>query len=183
MEQEEIKVNVACGDKRLEGFVHIDTEMPVWVLDPLQASDLYKFIQHDVTEGMPFEDSTVSYIVAHHFLEHLTYPEGLLFLLECERVLKPGGVLSLVCPDFGYIAEKFGENPAHLRRLGELLLYPHEQGRIEWHKAAYDDNLLIAQATFVGLEAERKAVADTPYLEYDHDWQVCVRCTKPEVTS
>jgi SAM-dependent methyltransferase len=37
------------------------------------------------------------YIIASHLLEHVTDPLG--FLADCEQLLRPGGVLSLVLPD------------------------------------------------------------------------------------
>ena len=56
-------------------------------------------INHNVNIGLPFEDSSVEVIFSSHFIEHLTFEEGLNFIKECHRVLKPNGILRIVCPD------------------------------------------------------------------------------------
>ncbi len=56
-------------------------------------------INHNVNLGLPFENSSVEVIFSSHFIEHLTFEEGLNFLKECYRVLKPNGILRIVCPD------------------------------------------------------------------------------------
>ena len=56
-------------------------------------------LNHNVNQGLPFEDSSVEVIFSSHFIEHLTFEEGLNFIKECYRVLKPNGILRIVCPD------------------------------------------------------------------------------------
>ena len=58
------------------------------------------FIHHDVTKGLPFEDNSVEYIFSSHFIEHLHYPQAVEYLRESFRVLKPGGIIRTICPDF-----------------------------------------------------------------------------------
>lgn len=70
-----------------EGWVNIDIEKSPGVL------------QHDLRQGLPFENGTASLIYSEHFIEHLTYEDGIKLLSECLRVLKPGGHLRTVCPD------------------------------------------------------------------------------------
>lgn len=61
------------------------------------------YIHHDLKNGAPFENDTVDGILSSHFLEHLDAQEALMFLTECRRILKPGGILRMSVPD----AEKF----------------------------------------------------------------------------
>ena len=73
-------------------------------LDALDLSQFaqnfgYTFKQYDARVRLPYEDATVDIILASHFIEHLTREEGKRFLRECERVLKPDGILRLVIPD------------------------------------------------------------------------------------
>lgn len=173
------KLNVGCSEKGLLGFINIDLVEPSWVGDADWQPETCQFLQHDVTDGLPFEDNTCEYIVAHHFLEHLPYPLGAIFLCECYRVLAPGGVLTLVCPDFEHVVSEYVADPTSLRKWAGLLLYPQEQGGVEWHKAAYDGALLIKQAEAAGFTAERAPIGSVPYAE-PHEWQVAVRCTKGE---
>lgn len=46
----------------------------------------------------PAETGQYDYVFSHYVLEHCVFPN--LFLNECVRVLRPGGVLSILCPDF-----------------------------------------------------------------------------------
>ena len=84
-------LNLGCGNDYKKGWVNID-------------ADLYKNIKKldlkcDLSRDIPFEDNSVDYIFNEHFLEHLSAKEGLEFLKECRRVLKPGGVLRISMPD------------------------------------------------------------------------------------
>lgn len=46
----------------------------------------------------PLETASYDYVFSHYVLEHCVFPN--LFLNECVRVLRPGGVLSILCPNF-----------------------------------------------------------------------------------
>lgn len=47
---------------------------------------------------MPLKAETVGTIHAYHFFEHLTGDTAMRVLMECQRVLIPGGVLNIVVP-------------------------------------------------------------------------------------
>jgi len=53
----------------------------------------------DLRRGIPFADNTFAIVYHSHFLEHLTRADATAFLVECFRVLEPGGVLRIVVPD------------------------------------------------------------------------------------
>lgn len=65
----------------------------------------------DVTDLKPFEDASADAIVAKHILEHvLDIPKA---IKEWRRVLKPGGKLVIVCPDYRYSAA-IACDPSHV---------------------------------------------------------------------
>lgn len=67
-----------------------------WVtLDLAPGCDLY----WDLRRGLPFPDGSVARIYSSHFLEHLSYREGQVFLGECLRALAPGGTFSIAVPN------------------------------------------------------------------------------------
>lgn len=54
---------------------------------------------HDIRKPLKFEDGSASRILAEHVIEHVPFLQGYGFLLECMRILEPGGVLRLAFPD------------------------------------------------------------------------------------
>ncbi len=90
-------LNVGCGSVKLAGFVNIDR-------DP--GAD----VQIDVTQGLPYADSSVDGIYSEHFIEHLTQSEILSFLRECRRVLRPGGRVRIATPDLDALVRQYAEN-------------------------------------------------------------------------
>ena len=66
----------------------------------------YNFQRLDARK-LPFPDNNFDYIIASHFLEHLTAEEGLVFLQECHRVLKRDGIIRLAVPDAELLTKKY----------------------------------------------------------------------------
>lgn len=82
-----LKLHLGCGSNIKPGFLNID-------LDPQADLTL------DLREALPFDDNSCDLVYSEHFLEHLDYPETVLgLLMECRRVLAPGGVFSAGVPD------------------------------------------------------------------------------------
>jgi predicted SAM-dependent methyltransferase len=73
------RLNIGCGPYKLEGAINIDR-------NPRQNPDIVR----DVTKGLPFDDDSVDYIQASHFLEHLTREDMMFVIEECYRVLTAG---------------------------------------------------------------------------------------------
>ena len=91
------KLHVGCGSIRLEGWINTDfTETP-GVVD----------FAWDATEHFPFEDGSCGLIYNEHFLEHLPVDQGLLFLKQCHRLLRPGGILRIAMPSLEAVVHKY----------------------------------------------------------------------------
>lgn len=82
-----LRLNIGCEDHRIPGYVGIDTR-------PTAAADVVRRVP-----PLPYDAEAVADIYAGHFIEHLAPWEVTGFLLECHRVLAPGGSLTLVFPD------------------------------------------------------------------------------------
>jgi predicted SAM-dependent methyltransferase len=105
----------------------------------------FVYRQHDVRQGLPYAADTVDMVFAAHFLEHLTYDEGLAFLKECRRAMRPGGLMRLVFPDADLLSRMFLEG--HLSVFDEIndgvAASPHQAGKL-WallfsgHQSTYD---------------------------------------------
>jgi predicted SAM-dependent methyltransferase len=53
----------------------------------------------DITRGLPFNGASLKGIFSEHCLEHFPLKMALSILLDCHRVLQPGGVIRVVVPD------------------------------------------------------------------------------------
>jgi predicted SAM-dependent methyltransferase len=85
-----LRLHIGCGDHRLEGWQNIDSKALPQVDRVL-----------DIRDGLDYSD--VDAIYAEHFLEHLRFDDGLAFLAECRRVLRPEGILRLSTPNLDWV--------------------------------------------------------------------------------
>ena len=88
-------LHVGCGSVHLDGWINIDLESPV--------AD----VKHDLRQPLPYPDGSVDLIYNEHFIEHLNIPDGLIFMRECHRVLKSGGILRLATLDLSHVAFRY----------------------------------------------------------------------------
>ena len=91
-------LNVACGNTFISS--------PNWLNVDWGAS--YSGIQNfDVLKGLPYSESSFDVIYTSHFIEHLQLDDLKLFLLDCLRLLKPGGTIRIVTPCFEEMVYEF----------------------------------------------------------------------------
>ena len=53
----------------------------------------------DVRKPFPLDNALFDYVYSEHLIEHLSWSDGGRMLLECYRVLKPGGIIRIATPD------------------------------------------------------------------------------------
>lgn len=151
-----LKLNIGCFTVMYHyGWFNID----IHNLTDFASKHYYKFVQHDVTQGIPFGDNDVHIISASHFLEHLTPREGYKFLKECKRVLTKGGIVRIAVPDtrilmgkyltntlgdFDEISDTNAKTPNNSFKLWNLLT--------GGHKTAYDQESLVDMLNKAGFE-------------------------------
>jgi predicted SAM-dependent methyltransferase len=113
----ELLVNIGAGRTGKNGWVNLDGFKNRGVN-----------CRYDARKRLPFPDNSVRGIFSEHFFEHIEYTEEVpIFLTECYRVLKDGGVIRIIVPD----AEKYLQAYARggwqeltsLRPLGAELRY------------------------------------------------------------
>ncbi len=90
------KLNAGCGTVYFEGWVNIDFDPAAPRLD----------LCWDLAEGVPLPDASCEVIYSEHMLEHLSVEQGLQFLRECRRTLRPGGVVRIAMPSLDDMIEK-----------------------------------------------------------------------------
>lgn len=88
---DELKLDFGCGPNKLEGFTGVDRIK-------FKGVDI---VWDATVPNYPFEDKSVTEINASHFIEHLTAQQRVLFFNECDRILKPEGKITIICPYWG----------------------------------------------------------------------------------
>jgi len=81
-------LNLGCGHR-----YH-----PAWINMDMAASDP-NVINCDLSMGIPLPENYCDVVYHAAVLEHLRIPDSVKFIKECNRVLKPGGVLRVGVPD------------------------------------------------------------------------------------
>jgi len=174
-----LKLNLGCGLYKLQGFVNID----VWEdTKPNLVMDIRK---------LPYENCSVDFIYAGHILEHFYIDEALDVLKEWKRVLKAGGRLVIVVPDFEVVCKRYVEGRYSLDEAlppiyGELFSHNYQ---LQKHHYAYDFRRLAETVKKVGwVRVERldfhnppeeiKPFIGKPWGISPVDWQVGIVLTK-----
>jgi SAM-dependent methyltransferase len=115
-----VKVDLACGQNKTEGFVGVDAS-------PCEGVD----IVHDLTVApWPFEDGSVDEVVSNHFVEHLDGEQQMLFFNELWRILKVGGTARIVTPN-GWHSRAW-QDPTHKRPIVPEVFYYYNR---PWREA------------------------------------------------
>lgn len=175
------RLNLGCGrHKILGGWVHVDSDPAV---DPDVVADV---------RDLPYPDGSVEEVFAGHVLEHLDWDEGQAALAEWRRVLRPGGKLGVVVPDFREIALRYLANdgtvvewPEGVRRsardlhlINRMWIFSYDQESP--HRWCYDLKLLreaLETAGFtVAAEIDRE---NDPRLGTGQWWQCGLEAVKP----
>lgn len=66
-------------------------------------------IPSDLNHNLPFRDAAFDVIYCSHVLEHFSKRHAPIFLKECHRVLRAGGLIRIVVPDFERLASQYLE--------------------------------------------------------------------------
>ncbi len=92
------KINLGCGYRFHPDWVNVDF---------IKTHE--SVIAHNLLEGIPFEDHSFDVVYHSHVLEHFTKVGAVDFIKECQRILKPNGVIRIAVPDLEGIARSYVE--------------------------------------------------------------------------
>ncbi|MCC8193293.1 MAG: glycosyltransferase [Deltaproteobacteria bacterium] len=89
-------LNLGCGMTHHADWVNVD-----------YVSHDESVLSYDLWLGVPFADETFDVVYHSHVLEHFPRRQGMFFLSECYRVLRPGGLLRVAVPDLENITRAY----------------------------------------------------------------------------
>ena len=93
------------------GWINMD----IHDLNGFAQQNGYRFQQHDLRNGIPYQTGTVDLIMLCHSLEHFSYEDGLKLLRECRRVIKPTGCVRIIVPNTALLNQLYlSEGPSSL---------------------------------------------------------------------
>ena len=136
--EEPLKLSLACGDNKPEGFKGVD----------IAKTDSTDYVQNLLEfPWKQFADNSVDEIECSHFVEHIPHGDGfhdpfMQFFDEIHRILKPAesdpnnpniatkGFARITCPY--YSSMRAWQDPTHQRAISEAsFLYLNKQWRID----------------------------------------------------
>jgi len=86
------KLNICCGSLLLEGYDNSD-------LHPINST----VMEFDHSKTWPVKSESYDEVYARHCIEHFSKDEATFLVGEIYRVLRPGGMVYITCPNLGYI--------------------------------------------------------------------------------
>lgn len=131
-----LKLNLGCGDKRIEGFLNVDHS-------PECKPD--KLLDLEVTPW-DFPEDAASHVVMSHVLEHLGQtPRAFLAIMqELYRICRNDAVVEITVPHPFH--DNFVSDPTHVRAITPmtLALFDREQN-LQWRAAGSANSPLALQ--------------------------------------
>lgn len=107
-------LNLGCGDTRPgEPWINVDnfaTQFAEAAPELVRAQGEPNYVEADISKRLPFDDGSVDGVLLSHVLEHFDAQEGLRLLIECYRVLQPGGIVLVSVPDASYFRKVYPED-------------------------------------------------------------------------
>lgn len=150
-----IKLHLGCGQRRLSGFINIDMN---WSPATDYRCDIAR---------LPCPDSSVARIETYHVIEHIPRPRVEQVLGEWYRVLEPGGVLVIECPDFrGAVDEWLAGNEERMYTIFGRQRFPGDAHH--WGYTEESLSELVRQVGFAG-------VSTLPARDYHTRSAPCIR--------
>ena len=145
---ESIKLNIGCGDKRIPGYIGID------VVD--RGQEIVSDIRH-----IPLPDNHADEILSVHVVEHFYRWEVSDLLKEWIRILKPGGLMVVECPNLLRVMRTAFETGIMVDQMFFWPLYGNQNLKdpLMCHKYGYIPESLIDLMKSVGLVNVRQEPA------------------------
>jgi len=127
-----MKIDIGCGNRPKKRYIGIDRYIKK--KSSIQAEAL----------NLPFKDGSIDAIYCSHMIEHIPHSKTDILFLEFFRVLKSGGKLELLCPDFEKIVEMWLENNYEYRwGIGLIKIFGWERYPGDFHYTGFSKGRML----------------------------------------
>ncbi len=93
------KIHYGCGTSYFENWINVDLyDKSNVVYNQFEKNEKQNYLQMNLTEKHFFTNDLFEFGFSEDFLEHLRQEDSIIFLMECFRTFKRGGVLRLSFP-------------------------------------------------------------------------------------
>jgi predicted SAM-dependent methyltransferase len=131
-------LNIGTGGNDLVGWINLDETKPGDVLARVPPA--------------PFRDECFDEILMSHVVEHMTLDDGRALMKECHRILKPGGIVTVIVPDAKIISLAYLAGQVDNWKLNDLYVYSYcQESPHRWFYDRRTLNQLVMDAGFIGL--------------------------------
>jgi predicted SAM-dependent methyltransferase len=164
-----MKLNLGCCDLPLKGWVNIDNSTSPHIKADLVANAL------DLSEHFQLE--SVDEIYAGHLIEHLMPDEVELAVIHWKSLLKPGGKLAIMTPDFHHLCEQYLTGAITIEEMTDLYVFSYSQE--SEHRSLWDQESLFKLFARHGFK-DIKPIdrMKNEYSPYGVEWQCGVEGLK-----
>ncbi|MHB8808918.1 MAG: class I SAM-dependent methyltransferase [Desulfobulbaceae bacterium] len=178
-----IGIQYACGPKLLKDWINVDFYPERIMKDRFGMTPEFVYYQADLRRRQPFPDNSVNYAFAEDFIEHLSQGDSIIFLSECLRVLRKGGVLRLSFPGLAGVLQRHFSTAGYsefCKGLHDAYLHyehVHFYSREELELVA--GHLGFSRIRFVAFcSSEHEALRGLETRDSQHDLNIYVELTK-----
>jgi len=77
---------------------------PGWLATDLSPPPGLACIRLDATKSFEIPSESFDFVYSEHMIEHVSFEDGRSMLEECNRILKPFGVIRIVTPSLGFLS-------------------------------------------------------------------------------
>jgi predicted SAM-dependent methyltransferase len=166
-------MNLGSADDRIPGYIAVDFFSPNVGYGA------------DIRYPLLIDDAVFDGIFTEHTLEHLSYFEVARILAECQRILKPQGLIRIVVPDLSIFVEHYvSNNDSWFREWEREVLQPRGRSMISrmealsfvtqeyGHRSAWDFETMekfLKRAGFTDIQKRAFREGSEPLLLQDKD--------------
>lgn len=150
------RLHIGCGGRHVNGWLNVDKFAG--------NADTYL----NATTAFPFDDNIFDKVFTEHMIEHLPIEKIRLFLSEIFRVLKPGGVLRVTCPDLELYARNYVN--------GETAFFNKVLEGVEWKRRTDPEAMWVVRTN--GGAFMSNAVRNFHKHRWMYDYDTLSSCLK-----